>query len=302
MSNSLRIVYDNKVDLANTTLTASSTATAATAVANLALDSKSKIWRSSTCSTSSVKVLLKVVLASTVVQAVVLPFTNLTTAATIRVYGYTGTVPTLTGTVDSPTFTAGGTLAFDTGAGTLACPYQSFNVWSPSVLPIGANTYAFGGGTYARIYIPVNIQAACTSMIIEIDDVITDKYIEAARLIIGPYWSPTYNTSYGLSYTPKDTTTHLRTESGDLLSNRGPRFGSMTFDLKYMNTADRSMLYSILRGNGLPRPMFVSLFPENSDDWDLEQQFQLYGKLSQLSSLQYVNFIQYSSQIDMEEI
>ena len=31
MSNSLRIVYDNKVDLANTTLTASSTATAATA-------------------------------------------------------------------------------------------------------------------------------------------------------------------------------------------------------------------------------------------------------------------------------
>ena len=300
--NNLRILYDNKVDLSTTTLTASSSATGQTPVTNLALDSKSKLWRSSTSTTTTVKVFLKVVMASTTVQAIILPFTNLTSAATIRIYGYTGTAPSLGGTVDTPTFTAGTTLVFDTGSGTLACPYSNVSIWNTGTTPTGANTYSFGGGTYARIYIPTGIQAAATSLIIEINDVNTDKYVEAGRLIMGAYWSPKFNTSFGLANNTRDTSIHIRTESGDLISNRGPRFGGMSFDLRYMDKTDRDNLYYILKGNGLARPLFISLFPENSDDYNLEQQYQLYGKLSQQPGIQYANILQYSSSIDMEEI
>lgn len=288
--NKLRVVYNNMVDLSTTTVTASSAVQPAT---NLKLDAKSKVWRSSTSTTSTVKVLLKVVFAaSTTVGCVALPFTNLSSAAIIRVYGYTGTAPTLTGTVDTPTFTAGTTLTFDTGAGYLACPYTSF--------ASSSNTYAFGGGTYARAYVP--IPTACTSMIIEINDTIASKYVEASRLIVGNYWSPKFNTSYGLNAGLKDTSTHFRTQSGDLVTNIGPRFGNISFDLKYMDSADRNKLYSILKSGGLNRPVFISLFPENTADYDLEQQYQLYGKLTQLQNITFANAIQYSSNIDMEEI
>jgi len=300
--NNLRIVHDNIVNLSSTTLTASSSASINTLPVNLKLDAKSKIWRSSATSTSAVKVFLRVVFtASTVVNCVVLPFTNLTASATIRVYGYTGTIPVIgTGTVDNPTFTAGGTLVFDTGAGYLACPYQSFNVMNLGTIPIGSNMYAFGGGTYARAYVPT--PTACTSMIIEISDINTNRYIEASRLIIGKYWSPRYNTSYGVTNSQNDTSSHTRTQSGDLVTTRGPRSGSISFDLKFMDKTDKSILYSLMRAGGISRPVFISLFPENSDDYDLEQMYQLYGKLTQLPGTQYINFLQYSSTIDMEEI
>lgn len=298
-ANNLRVVYNNLVDVGTTTVTASSSALS---VSNLLTDYKSKVWRSSTCTTSAVKIFLKVILSSATIGAVILPFTNLTTAATIRIYGYTGADPSLGGTVDSPTFTPGGTLVFDTGAGVLACPYQSANVWNLGVTPIGTNTYGYGGGTYARAYIPLGMQGACTSLIIEINDTNAAKYIEASRLIIGQYWSPKYNTSFGLSAGIKDTSTSSRTVAGDLVSMRGPRFNTMNFDLKYMDTGDRSKLYELLRSGGIAKPLFISLFPENSADYDLEQLYQMYGKLSQLPGIQYANFLQYSSQLEMEEI
>lgn len=300
-SNNLRIIYNNLVDLPTSTVSASSSA-GSTPVGNLKLDSKSKLWRSSTSTTTTVKTYLVVTVSSSIIGGVVLPFSNLTSSATIRLRGYTGTAPTLGGTVDSPTFSASGTLVFDTGSGVSACPYQSFNLYYTGSTPTGANTYAFGGGTYARAYVPLGSQVACTSLLIEINDTNPSKYVEAGRLIVGPYWSPKYNTSFGMTSNYKDLSTHLRTESGDLITNRGTRSSSISMDLKYMDTGDRSKLYELIRGGGLARPIFISLFPENSDDYDLEQLYQVYGKLPQLSGIQYANFLQYSSQLELEEV
>lgn len=299
-ANNLRIIYNNLVDVATTTVTASSSAQP---VSNLLVDYKSKVWRSSTCTTSAVKVHLKVELSSAVIGGIVLPFTNLTSAATIRIYGYTGTAPTIGGgTVDAPTFTAGTTLVFDTGAGVLACPYQSPSLWTLGTAPIGTNMYAYGGGTYARAYIPLGMQAACTSMVIEITDTNADKYIEAGRLIVGQYWSPKYNTAFGMTANIKDTSTNARTVAGDSVPTRGPRSNVINFDLKFMDTGDRSKLYELLRSGGISKPLFVSLFPENSADYDLEQLYQVYGRPTQLSAIQYANFLQYSSQLELEEV
>lgn len=296
-ANNLRIIYNNLADTA--TITASSTASTTTTVANLVKDTKTAVWRSATSTTTAVKANLVVTLPSTqIIGGVILPFCNLTSVATIRIRGYTGTAPTLGGTVDSPTITATGTLVFDTG-NVSACPYQPLGLWAWGTLPLGVNSYSYGGGTYARVWFP---QASVSSLVVEIIDTNSAKYIEASRLVVGAYWSPTFNTSYGISANTKDLSEHSRTESGDLVTNRGIKYSSMTFDLNWLTPSDRVTFNQIVKGNGLPKPLFISLFPDNSSDWAKEQAHQIYGKLSQLGGISHPIYEMYSTQIEIEEI
>lgn len=307
-ANNLRIIYQNIVDVSTTTITASSTASASTPATNMKLDSKSVVWRSGSVTTSptnglyTAKANLVVSLSSSIIGGIILPFCNLSSAATIRVRGYTGTAPTLGGTTDSPTVTATGTLVFDTGT-VNACPYQVLGLWNWGSLPLGVNSYSYGGGTYGRVWVPLASQGACTSLAIEIVDTQNQSnYIEASRLVIGSYWSPKYNTSFGLSSTTKDLSTHKRSDSGDLVTTRGISYRSMNFDLKYLTPTDRLEFTRILRGNGLPRPLVISLFPDNNEDWEKEQAHQVYGKLAQLPDVVHPMFDIYSTNIEIEEI
>jgi hypothetical protein len=182
-----------------------------------------------------------------------------------------------------------------------SCPYQTFGLWNWGTLPLGVNSYSYGGGTYGRVWMPT--QLACTSLLIEIEDTeCSNPYIEISRIIAGSYWSPKYNTSFGLSTGSQDLSQHQRSESGDLITNRGIRYRNMRFDLTWLPPEDRLEFTRILRGNGLPRPLFISLFPNNSDDYEKEQAHQIYGKLSQLSDITHPIFEMYSTSIDIEEI
>lgn len=309
-SNNLRIIYNNVLDLSTTTIAASSTAsTTATPVSNLKLDSKSQVWRSASTGVANqdnsglytVRANLVVTFTSNnIIGGVMLPFCNLSSAATVRVRTYTGTAPTPGDTSNSPTAVATGTLVSDSTKLT-ACPYQTFGLWNWGTVPLGVNSYSYGGGTYGRIWLPN--QLACTSILIEIEDLqCVNPYIEISRIVTGAYWSPKYNTSFGLSTGSQDLSQHSRSESGDLITNRGVRYRNMKFDLNWLPPADRLEFTRILRGNGLPRPLFISLFPDNSEDYEKEQAHQIYGKLSQLSDITHPIFEMYSTSVDIEEI
>lgn len=311
--NNLRIIYANKLDElpftassntvavnTGTTLICSSAASAVTGAVNLTVNAKSKAWRSATTSTTSVKANMVISFtAATIIGGVILPFCNLTNVATIRVRGYTGTAPTLGGTVDTPTTSITGTQVFDTGI-IAACPQQVLGIWDFGATPLGLNSYAYGGGTYGRVW--VDNQTSCTSLLIEIVDTNPSKYIEVSRVVVGPYWSPRYNTEYGLTMGQNDTSAHNRTESGDLVTTRGVQYRTMNFNLNYLVPSDRTQLLGILKGNGMAKPLFVSLFPNNSDDYAKEQEHQIYGKLSQMSDITHQMFQMYSTTIDIEEI
>lgn len=296
-SNNLRVIYNNVADSSTTTITGSSTA-GVTSTTNLKKDPKSLVWRSGLSSTTVVKANLLLTFPSAIIGGVILPFCNLTSEATVRIRGYSGNVPTLGGTIDVPTITATGNLLFDTG-NVYACQYQPLGIWGWGTLPLGVNAYSYGGGTYARVWIPE--QMACTSLVIEIIDNNPAQYIEVSRVVLGAYWSPKYNTSFGLSTSMKDLSTHERNESGDLVTNRGIKYNSMSFDLKWMTPSDRLDFTRILKGNGLPRPLFISLFPNDSDPVK-EQGHQIYGKLSQLAGIEHNIFDMYSTNIDIEEV
>lgn len=297
-SNNLRIISQNLVDYSSTTITASSSATACPAT-NLTKDAKSLVWRSGTSSTTSVKVMLVITNVSNSIGAVVLPFTNLSSTANIRIRGYTGTAPTLSGTVDAPIATNLGTLVFDSGT-VLASPYATLDVWNGSTQVSGSNSYAYGGGVYGRVWL--SSQYVCTSLLIEITDTNPNKYIEVSRLVIGPYWSPKFNTSFGLSSSMIDLSTSNRTSSGDLVLTRGPRHSTLKFDLNWLTPIDRQAFSNIIKYSGISKPLLISLFPNNSDDYYREKDHQIYGNLVQLPSIQQNIVDMYSSQIDIEEV
>ena len=275
--NNLRVIYQNLADLTTTTITATTTA-GVTTTDNLKKDAKSLIWRSTTTSAT----LTVAFNATKTIRGVVLPFTNLTATASVTITptGGTGTTPI---------------------TGLLACPYKQTDSWDSSYLPQGANSYAYGSGTYARAWFPV--AQTCTGLTITITDTNnTAGYIEASRLIIGDYWTPTYNTSFGLTSAVKSLSSSSRTESGDLVTNRGIQYNSMSFDLTWLTPADRLVFMKIIKSNGINKPLLISLFPDASEDFDKEQTFQIYGKLTQVPDLTHPMYTMYSSKIEIEEI
>lgn len=271
MSNNLRIIYNNLVDLSTTTIS-SGTANQLTSIDNLKSDFKSKVWKINGTSAS-----ITVNFGSTkTVGGIILPFCNLSPTATISVSGISN-------------FTS-----------TTAAPYSNKSQWDYIVTPASTSMYSYGAGTYGRIWASSTTQPTTSSLTITITDT-ANTYLEFSRLIIGEYWSPIYNTSYGLSTSIRDLTKNERTESGDLISIRGPKFNSLSFDLKYMDKTDRTNFLNILKANGLYKPVFVSLFPYDTEI-QREGQHQVYGKLGQLSPISYPYLDIYSTSLELEEV
>lgn len=233
---------------------------------------------------------------------IALTLTNLSSTATIRVRGFTGTAATLSGGTDAPTVSiTGATTVFDT-LPLAAAPFTSSALDSWSDNTFGTLTYGLNKNT-GRVYVPVLSQVACTSVLLEIFDFAnTDKYVEASRLIIGPYWSPAYNTSFGLSTQVNDTSSKQRSEAGDLVTTFGVVYNSMSFNMDWLTSADRIEMEKILRINGMRKPLFISLFPENTTDYAKEADHQIYGKLSSTAAISHPYPDLYSTQVEIEEI
>lgn len=303
--NNLRIIYQNLADSATLT---SPSSPAGTPASNLQKDAKGSVWRTPTttvASTSIDGIILVDLGSSQSIHSVVLPFTNLNSAsATIQVTGYS-VAPTLSTSTAGVGTATGGTLVTGFSQTTACCPWNTLGLSTGS-----PNTYAYGGGTYARIWLSTTIQAlSARYLVIKITDFYSTsasgRYVEASRLIIGRYWSPTYNTGYGMTATIKDLSAHDRTESGDLVTQRGPRFNSLSFDLSWLSPTDRIQMTKLLLGNGISKPLFVSLFPDNGSttaSWEMERAHQIYGKIMQTPGISYHTLDMYSAQLELEEV
>ena len=282
----LIVVYDNAAD--GGTLTASSTA-GSTSINNTKLNTKSKVWRS----TSTTATIL-LTFTSRVIQAVALAFCNISTTGTIRVKGYTSN-PTLSGVT-----IVGGTMAWDSGT-MLACPWENLLHTSATSPVSGVSVYSYAGGKIGRCY--YENSTPITSITIELVDTSNPAgYIEISRIIAGDFWSPQFNTSYaGVIVKRVELSGSERTDSGDLVSTVGTKHIELGFDLKYMLNSDRSTFNTIISSNGTVKPMFISLFPY-ATEIEKERDFQIFGKISSISPIMHPVYSIYSSQLNIEEI
>jgi hypothetical protein len=273
----LRIVYDNAANRA-ATLVASTTA-GTLAASNMLTDIKSEVWRS----TSTSATITLTWNTAEVVSAVALPFCSLTSTATIRVRCYTNTADV------TPATDSGTVLAAPSSLGS--------STWG--TMPLGVNAYSYGGSAYADVWLT---PAAVKKVVIDLVDTSNALgYVEAAKIVVGQYWSPSVNTGYGAKVGVDETTRHERSDAGDLRTDRGASYKTLTFDLGLMPATDRNQMWNIIRGNGMYKPVFVSLCPESSDTME-EQIFQIYGKMTRASGLQYQFMNQFATSLQIEEI
>jgi hypothetical protein len=274
----IRIIYDNAADRA--ALATSSTAGDLSA-ANLLTDIKAAVWRSVGPTGTITAIWAK----AETIAGVALPFCNLTSLATVRVRGYVE---------------AGDALPlFDTGA-VYACPAPVLGLWNWGSQPFGSNAFAYGGAAYGRVWIPV--PGAVKKLVIDIDDSTNPAgYVEVSRLVCGAYWSPQYNFDRNAPITPVDNSTHYRNGAGDLLTDIGTRHRKQTLNLSFLSPADRAAMWNILVGNGMPKPILISLYPDDVDAL-LEQTHQLYCKLMTTGAMSSPSFRRFANSLDLEEV
>lgn len=277
-ANNLRVIYDNLLDYGTTTITASHSGNYA--AANLKRDAKSLTWRSTT-KTAPLTVGFG---SAKTISGVLLAFTNLTATATVTV--------TATGVTAGVNPSALGAV--------LARPWADTE-WDSTFLPANSSGYSYGAGTHARFWFSGDV--TCTGLTIVITDMAnSNSYVEVSRLIVGKSWSPKYNTEFGIQVGVKDLSSQSRTESGDLITTRGVRYKTLNFDLNWLTYTDRTTFVNLLKTSGLSRPLAISLFPNNSDDWDAEGLYQIYGKLTDTAAVTHPMFSVYTSSVSIEEI
>jgi hypothetical protein len=274
----IRILYDNVADSA--TLAASSTA-GGLSVTNLQSDIKSKIWRS----TSTTETITATWATAQLVSGAILPFCNLTGNATIRVRGYVNV-----GDV---------TPIFDTGV-VYAVPTPSLGFFNWGVDSLGTNAFSVGGN-YARAWI--GSPALVTKVVIDIVDTINPVgYLEVSRLVIGYHWSPDVGVDVqNTSFQVVDTSTHTRTDAGDLYTYVGTKHRKQVLNMPSIEPASRKQLWDVMWRNGMSKPLFISLFPDNTDG-NLEAAHMLYGKLVTSPSMQTPYFNFQAATLEIEEI
>jgi len=272
----IRIVYNNAADRA--TITASSTA-GSLAASNLKTDFKSAIYRS----TGTTTTITLTWTTAEFVGMVALPFSNLTSPATLQVKCYTESTDV------SP--------VLDTGV-VSACAAAPLGAWDWGNVPLGVNAYSYVGSAYGRAWFETN---AIKKMEVIISDTTNPSgYIEASRIVCGAYFEPINNAELNAQWAVNETSTNTRNDSSDLITDLGSKSKKISFSLEHMTPSDRASVTNILRGNGIARPVFLSLFPEDSDA-SQEQLYQVYGKLSQQSAVSIAYWNAYSSTLEVEE-
>jgi hypothetical protein len=246
---------------------------------NLTNSFKSRIWRASTTSA-----ILTIELGNpTTIRCVALPFTNLTNAATMRVRGYT----LITDVV----------AVFDTTA-LPCCPYSSREAFGWDTNMPGLATFTRGGGVYASLFFT---GASVSKLVIDLADSTNPLgYIEAASLLVGDYWEPLYGTPRSIQMGYEDTSINTRSASGDMLSEIQPLNKKMTFPLTTFTEDDRQTLMRILRNNSKTHPLYISAMTGLGEN--LEQEYQIYGKLTDNQLLTLQNITKFNSTITISEV
>ena len=177
----------------------------------------------------------------------------------------------------------------------LACPAPAFALlgWS------GVNSFGYGGGVTARVWVTPTQAYGMALDIVDTNN--TQGYIEAGRFFTGSYWEGVRNVDYGAAMSIIDTTKNSRSDAGDLISDPGTKHRKLTFSLSNLSQAERATLFNVCKGNGMSVPVFVSIYPGNTDT-ALEQDHQGAFKLMNMGAMAMPSFLQYANSLELEEV
>ena len=120
-------------------------------------------------------------------------------------------------------------------------------------------------------------------------------------MVSGVYWEAQTNADYGASIRYNDESKNTRNSSGDLVTDRGNMFKTLSLNLSMMPVVDRDNLAKTLIQNGIRRPVFVSLYPENLDG-KIEQMHSILGKVEEAQDIVSISHNRYVSGFVVNEV
>jgi hypothetical protein len=216
---------------------------------------------------------------ATSVGAIVLPVTSLGPSSTVQVKAYGDE--------------AGTVLLQDTGA-KWAAPGAILANWG-FTQPLNVNQFAFSLPPTTAVYLAQH--ESVRRLEVKLVDP-SAEFIDIARLVVGPYYTPNTNPAYDQADSILDMSKNTRTASGDLKTDRGPKVKTMTFSLENIDDAHRAEVRQILE-MGIGRFIFVSLTP-GSYDPVRERDKSIYGKVSQPITMRWGSYSQHLADFNIE--
>jgi hypothetical protein len=156
-----------------------------------------------------------------------------------------------------------------------ACPGLDMEDWDWDG-ELNGNAFPYGLLAKTALWFPDHYFARGCE--IEVSDVNNPAgYIDNARIVVGPWWSPSKGASFGVQVGINDATQNSRNDAQDLLSDIAGKSDSIALDLKLMPEADRARLFGLFRSAGISRNLFMSLRPDQGMNIS-EQDGLIYGK------------------------
>lgn len=272
----VRIIYDDAAER-TTTITA---ATSASGYDPLSLKTNTKSLAHRSNSTSVIYTLNWA--SDETINGIILPATNLSSASTISVVAKN----------------SAGTAIYTHNAGTAvnACINSTLDSY-PGIKNV--NSFPYGGLSKTAIWFtntPTNVRSLEITLNRGTNPTANPaypSYIDCSRIVCGKYWEPTIGVDKdGLEITINDTTQTSRSDTGDLLTDRGTIYDQLNFNLGLLTKTDREELINILKSVGNYKNIAVSVFPEGNTR--NEQDYIIYGK-RETSSISYLVHNYYSS-------
>lgn len=266
MAANFRIISTNDADAA--TLTGADFL-AALPVTNLQLQGRSRVAR--TTDVVGDKVIEGDWDAPRVVGAGVLHGCNFTISATIRWECWDGAGQTGTKVYDSgiiPALDALGWGDFDWG----------IPAWGDTVFSNGQPAYSVHW--FSEI-------VGALSFRVTINDEENDAgYIQAKRLLIGPYFEPDVNPDFGLQMHWAEDSTQKRTIAQTVRTDVQGKYRTLTGSLAGLDAEERGRFMDVCYAVGLARDCFVSVYPETGgvDERDHSMLCKFKGQLPTMSN------------------
>lgn len=271
----LQMLYKNDFDSASVAATSSASGYA---LSNTTINNKSSVWRSTSLSEQTISGDWGGTAKD--ISGLALAFSNLIEGSTVRLKLYQEVADTLP--------------SYDSGVRTVWFAYDPPDGFET----IGLISFAFGGGTNFSMFF--NEVAVKRFEIIVTSSGNADGYIEIGRVILGKAWSPTYNAEYGAQITPIDLSQISRTVGGDQKVDVRTMHKKMDFNLRYMPQTDKAALSAIVRKIGMRQPVFVSMYPNETDE--VFQAGNIFGRFESLSPFEHSLTNVYDTSITIEEI
>jgi len=276
---SIRIVTANVSDAA----TLSSSDFAATLpVSNLQVEGRARVAR--TTNATGTKTINGDFAGAAVVGSCVLYNHNLTSQATwrLRMWDALGQA---------------GNLVFDSTMQS-ALPALGFGEFGWGAVPWGASVFTGWGAAFSVLWFPA---VGALSFRLELVDAANPAgYLQAKRLLIGPYFEPGVNVDYGLQLYWEDNSEQRRTQGGSLRTDARVRFRVLNGQLGHLTDAERAVALETLRQIGLRTETFISVFPGAGSA--LERDYSLLGKFTRMPQFTNGQPSSHQAQLTFEEV